>query len=295
MLSKKRILSAMVAAGRSFISPLSSFFLFADGSRAEPPIAPCEVQGYVYDAWLRTAEVAERLWGDRVLAGELREKAGELRERFNQDFWIEDRGCYVLALDKSGRKVDSLTSNMGQLLWSGIVPDERVGVIVRHLFDPDTLFSGWGVRTMAKADRGYNPIEYHNGTVWPHDNSLIAYGLYRYGYREEANRIASALLEAAACFGYTLPEVFAGYDRSETHFPVEYPTASRPQTWASGTIPLLVRAVLGLEPDPESKKLTVDPVLLEGMTGLRLTNISAFGKSFDVEAEGGEARVSVSG
>lgn len=272
----------------------SNSILFANGSRAEPPIALCEVQGYVYDAWLRTAEIASRLWDDEKLAGELREKAGELRERFTRDFWIEDRGCYALALDKGGRKVDSLTSNMGQLLWSGIVPEERVGVIVRHLFDPDTLFSGWGVRTMAKADRGYNPIEYHNGTGWPHDNSLITYGLFRCGYREEANRIVSALLEATACFGYTLPEVFAGYDRSETHFPVEYPTASRPQAWASGTIPLLVRAVLGLEPDPESRKLTVDPVLPEGMTSLRLTSIPAFGKSFDLEAEGGEARVSES-
>lgn len=187
------------------------------------------VQAYVYDAWLRTAELAENVWADKGLAADLRQRAEDLKARFNEDFWMEGRGYYALALDGNGRRVDSVASNAGHLLWSGIVPEERAGTLVRCLMDPDSLFSGWGIRTLSKEDGGYNPIEYHNGTVWPHDNSLIACGLYRYGYQVEAARVASTLLEAASHFDYRLPEVFVGYDRSETNFPVEYPTASSPQ------------------------------------------------------------------
>jgi len=256
--------------------------LFADGSLATGPISLCEVQGYVYAAWLRTAELAERVWQDNGLARELRNRAEDLEARFNEDFWMEDRGYYALALDGEGRKVDSITSNAGHLLWSGIVPEERAGAVVRRLMDPSALFSGWGVRTMSKEDGGYNPIEYHNGTVWPHDNSLIACGLYRYGYQTEAARLASALLDAASYFNYRLPEVFAGYDRSETDFPVEYPTASSPQAWASGTIPLLVRAMLGLKPDPLRRELATAPLLPREFSDLLIEGVPAFGKRFDV-------------
>src|SRR5207245_2169096 len=160
--------------------------------------------------------------------------------------WIEERGFYALALDGEKQRVDSLTSNVGHLLWSGIVPEDRAERLAEHLVG-DALFSGWGVRTMADGEAGYNPIRYHNGTVWPHDNSLIAHGLARYGFRDEAARISLATLEAATFFRYRLPEVFAGYRRTRTRFPVEYPTASSPQAWATGT-PLLILRVL-LEPE----------------------------------------------
>lgn len=256
--------------------------LFSDGTLAEGPIALCEVQGYVYDAWLRTAELAENVWADKGLAADLRQRAEDLKARFNEDFWMEGRGYYALALDGNGRRVDSVTSNAGHLLWSGIVPEERAGSLVRRLMDPDALFSGWGIRTLSKEDGGYNPIEYHNGTVWPHDNSLIACGLYRYGYQVEAARIASTFLEAASHFDYRLPEVFAGYDRSETNFPVEYPTASSPHAWASGTILLLVRAMLGIRPDPKTRSLTTAPLLPREFSDLRLEGVSAFGERFSV-------------
>jgi glycogen debranching enzyme len=221
---------------------------FADGTIANGPIATCEIQGYVYDAKVRTARLARDHWGDDELAARLEREAMELRERFNRDFWLEERGFYALALDGEKRPVDSITSNAGHLLWSGVVPDERAGLVAQHLVG-DALFSGWGVRTMADGEGGYNPIRYHNGTVWPHDNSLIAHGLARYGYRDEAAAIAVATLEAATYFRYRLPEVFAGYRRGRTSFPVEYPTASSPQAWATGTPLLLLRVLLGLEPD----------------------------------------------
>ena len=256
--------------------------LFSDGSLAEPPIALCEVQGYVYDAWLRSADLAQRVWGDEDLAGELRHRAKKLKERFDRDFWMEERNYYALALDGSGRRVDSITSNAGHLLWSGIVPEERSGALVRRLMSSKALFSGWGIRTMSIEDAGYNPIEYHNGTVWPHDNSLIAHGLYRYGYQTEVARIASALLDAAAYFNFRLPEVFAGYDRSETDIPVQYPTASSPQAWASGTIPLLVRTTLGVRPEPAKEELETASLLQREFSDLRLRGVPGFGKRFDL-------------
>jgi glycogen debranching enzyme len=146
----------------------------------------------------------------------------------------------------------------------------------------NALFSGWGIRTMSKEDAGYNPIEYHNGTIWPHDNSLIAHGLYRYGYQTEVARIASALLDAAAYFNFRLPEVFAGYDRSETDFPLQYPTASSPQAWASGTIPLLVRTTLGVRPEPAKSELETAPLLPREFSDLRVRGVPGFGKRFDL-------------
>jgi glycogen debranching enzyme len=242
--------------------------LFADGSKAAPPIATCEIQGYVYDAKRRCARLARDIWGDLALAERLEREAAELRRRFHEDFWIEDGGYYALALDGEKRKVDSLSSNIGHLLWSGIVDAEPAAEVAARLMG-DRLFSGWGVRTMAVGDVGYNPIEYHNGTVWPHDCSLIAHGLGRYGYRTEAARIAVALVEAGERFAYRLPEVFTGYSRSVTDFPVQYPTASRPQAWATGAPLLLIRTLLGLE--PEGDALAMDPWLPDriGRLGLR--------------------------
>ncbi len=255
--------------------------LFRDGSRAAPPIALCEVQGYVYDAFVRTAELAEKVWGDLGLARRLESEAAGLRERFEADFWMEARGYYALALDGSGRKVDSVTSNAGHLLWSGIVSRERARLIAKTLMDGG-LFGGWGIRTMADGEGGYDPESYHDGSVWPHDNSLIVQGLRRYGFREEVNHVGAALVDAARHFDYRLPEVFAGFQREEEGGPVEYPLSCSPQAWAAGTVPLLVRAILGVEPDPERQTLLSDPALPEGVEDTRLAGVPAFGERHDV-------------
>ena len=246
--------------------------LFADGSNSSLPRACCEIQGYVYDAKRRSARLAREVWGDPELADRLEREAADLKRRFTLDFWVADREYFALALDGEKRPVDSLTSNIGHLLWSGIVDDDKAEAVAAQLLGP-RLFSGWGVRTMAQGDGGYNPIGYHIGTVWPHDNSFIAAGLARYGYREEAARIASALIEAAEFFQYRLPEVFAGYERGATGFPVEYPTACSPQAWAAGAPLLFITTMLGLTPG----EVVTDPVLPAGVDRieLRLAHVDA--------------------
>jgi glycogen debranching enzyme len=249
---------------------------FADGRLAEPPIAPVEVQGYAYDAKRRAAELAREVWGEPELADRLETEAADLQRRFDKAYWTGEH--YALALDGEGAQVDSLCSNVGHLLWSGIVPEERVAAVVAALMG-DGLWSGWGVRTMSADAAAYNPLSYHNGTVWPHDNSLIAAGLARYGRWEEARRIARAMLEAAAFLDHELPEVFAGLPRAETPFPIAYPTAARPQAWAAGTPVLLLQLVTDGPPAPE------------WAGSLRLSGVRAFGRSWDIRLEGGEVRV----
>ena len=244
--------------------------LFADGTNSRLPRATCEIQGYVYDAKMRSARLAREFWNDPALAGRLEKEAAELKQKFNRDFWLKDREFFALAIDGDGRKVDSLTSNIGHLLWSGIVDKDKAEAVVHHLMGP-RLYSGWGVRTMAEGEGGYNPIGYHVGTVWPHDNSFIAMGLRRYGYREEAARVAMNMLEAATYFKGRLPEAFAGYPRELTEFPVEYPTACSPQAWASGAPLLLLRAILGLEADGDH--LVVDPAIPSMLGQLELLDI----------------------
>jgi glycogen debranching enzyme len=228
--------------------------VYPDGTLAPLPHATCEIQGYAYDARRRVARLARECWHDDTLADRLDREADALRKRFQESFWLADEGFYALARDGRGRPVPTLTSNIGHLLWSGIVPDEHVDQVVSHLMS-DAMFSGWGVRTMASGQQAYNPMEYHNGTVWPHDNSLIAMGLTRYGRHEEAARLAQAMLEAASYFQYRLPEVFLGAERKITGVPVAYPTACSPQAWASGTPLLLLRTMLGLEPGPDGLKV----------------------------------------
>jgi glycogen debranching enzyme len=266
---------------------------FHDGSLAQPPIAPVEVQGYVYDAKRRMADLAREVWRDRELAARLEREADELRDRFDKAFWIDDRGgYYALALDGEKRKVDALCSNIGHLLWSGIVPPHRVDAVVDRLMG-DELWSGWGVRTMSTGDAAYNPLSYHNGTVWPHDNSLIALGLGRYGRWAEAQRIIQRMLTAAGHFQYQLPEVFAGMRRSETPFPIAYPTAARPQAWAAGTPVLLLQVLLGLQPDrPRHSLVTIAPPDLPSWAGrIRLGGVRAFGRTWDVRLENGQVTV----
>ncbi|HXY86397.1 MAG TPA: glycogen debranching N-terminal domain-containing protein [Gaiellaceae bacterium] len=266
---------------------------FHDGTIARAPIAPCEVQGYVYDAKRRIAELSREVWRDRELSNRLDEDANRLRARFDEAFWVPDRGgFYALALDGEKRQVDSLCSNIGHLLWSGIVPPERIDAVVDRLMG-DELWSGWGVRTMSTADAAYNPLSYHTGTVWPHDNSLIAWGLARSGRWSEAQRIVQRMLTAAGHFDFQLPEVFAGMRRSETPFPIAYPTAARPQAWAAGTSVLLLRVLLGLEPDrPRHSLETLAPPDLPSWAGsIRLTGVRAFERMWDVRVEDGQVHV----
>jgi glycogen debranching enzyme len=220
---------------------------FANGQLARGPIATCEIQGYVYDAQRRSARLAREVWGDEALTQRLEQRAGDLRDRFRRDFWVHDRGCYALALDGDKRQVDSLTSNVGHLLWSGILDDGEAAITAERLLSEE-LYSGWGVRTLGTSEAGYNPLGYHTGTVWPHENSLIAAGLARYGHGEAAGRLACSILRAAPHFEHRLPEVFAGYSISDASVPVAFPTASRPQAWAAGTPLLLLSTLLDVHP-----------------------------------------------
>jgi glycogen debranching enzyme len=267
--------------------------VFRDGSLPRRPLALCEIQGYVYDAKLRLADIAGLVWDEPDLADRLRQEAEALSKRFNRDFWTDERGgFYVIGLDGEKNQVNSKTSNMGHLLWSGIVPDERAEDIVQQLF-AETMFTGWGIRTLSAENAGYNPIGYHRGTVWPHDNAIISAGLARYGFRDEANRLATAMFEASAFADYRLPEAFAGFPRSHGRFPVRYPTACSPQAWATAAPFLWLKTMLGME--PEDGKLVCDPRVPEEMGRVHLRGVHAFGKRFDVWGRGSSGEVAAAG
>ncbi|MDF5732441.1 MAG: amylo-alpha-1,6-glucosidase, partial [Rhizonema sp. PD38] len=247
--------------------------VYPDGSLVEPPIALCEVQGYVYDAWRRAADIYE-IWGEGDRAIALRKKAEDLYQRFNDRFWMEEEGFYCLGLDNKKQQIKSITSNPGHLLWSGIIPQERAEKLVQRLFQKD-MWCGWGIRTLSAQNPAYNPISYQLGSVWPHDNSIIAAGLKRYGYHEEVNRIAQGIFAAAGYFeAGRMPELFAGIERQDDSFPVPYPDANIPQAWAAGSIFLLLRSILGLEADAPQRRLKLQPVLPEWLPDLELTNLA---------------------
>jgi glycogen debranching enzyme len=210
------------------------------------------------------------VWHDPQYARTLEKQAADLKRRFNRDFWLEDDEYFAVALDADGRRVDSLTSNNGHLLWSGIIDKSKAKAVVRHLMS-DRLFSGWGVRTLAVGEGRYNPVGYHVGTVWPFDNSFIAWGLRRYGFKDEAARVAAGILEAAQFFNGRLPEAFGGYPRPMTKYPVQYPTACSPQAWSTGAPLLLLATMLGLEPVEDH--LVVDPALPQLVGRLELLDI----------------------
>ena len=243
---------------------------FKDGRLPGFPRATCEVQGYAYDAKVRGARLARMVWKDEAFATRLEREAADLKKRFNRDFWVKDGGYYALALDPDGNQVDSLSSNIGHLLWSGIVDEAKAKQVAEHLLGP-RMFTGWGVRTLAEGEGRYNPIGYHVGTVWPFDNSFIAWGLRRYGYKEGAAQIAAGILDAAEVFEGRLPEAFGGYDRDVTKYPVQYPTACSPQAWSTGAPLLLLRTMLGLEPIGDH--LIVDPALPTSIGHLELLDI----------------------
>jgi glycogen debranching enzyme len=256
---------------------------YRDGTLPGFPRATCELQGYAYDSKVRGARLARLVWKDPGLADRLEKEAEDLKRRFNRDFWVQDGEYFAIALDQDGRQVDTLTSNIGHLLWSGIVDKSKAKAIVGHLMGK-RLFSGWGVRTMAVGEARYNPIGYHVGTVWPFDNSFIAWGLRRYGYKEEAALIANGILDAAEFFAGRLPEAFGGYPRELTGYPVQYPTACSPQAWSTGAPLLLLRTMLGLEPVGEH--LIVDPALPEGIGHLELLDIPGRWGRIDAFARG---------
>ena len=243
---------------------------YRDGRLPGFPRATCELQGYAYDAKMRGARLARKFWNDPGYADDLERQAADLKRRFNRDFWIDDGQYYALALDADGAQVDALSSNIGHLLWSGIVDTDRAPAVVEHLLGP-RLFSGWGVRTLAEGEARYNPIGYHVGTIWPFDNSFIAWGLRRYGYKAEAARIAAGILDAADFYAGRLPEAFGGYERTLTKYPVQYPTACSPQAWSTGAPLLFLRTMLGL--DPVGDHLLVDPALPVGIGRIELLDI----------------------
>jgi len=241
-----------------------------DGAIPGFPRATCELQGYAYDAKMRGARLARLIWKDVALAEKLEADAADLKRRFNRDYWVPDDEYFALALDPDGNQVDALASNNGHLLWSGIVDRSKAKAVVRHLLGP-RLYSGWGIRTLAEGEGRYNPIGYHVGTVWPFDNSFIAWGLRRYGFKDEAAVVAAGILEAAEFFDGRLPEAFGGFERSVTMYPVQYPTACSPQAWSTGAPLLLLRTMLGLE--PEGDNLVVDAALPSTIGHLELLDI----------------------
>jgi glycogen debranching enzyme len=259
---------------------------FADGRAARPPIALAEVQGYVYAAYLARADLAEALGADPT---PWRDRAAELKRRFHEVFWLPSSGCYALALDGDKRPVDVVTSNAGHCLWTGIVDESVAGDVVRNLLSPE-MFTGFGLRTLATDASAYNPVSYHNGSVWPHDTVLGASGIARYGYREEAERVLAGLLDAAGAFGGRLPELFCGFDRTEIPVPVPYPTSCSPQAWAAGVPYELLRIAVGLAADVPRGLLSAMPAM--GVTGkVRIDGLRLGGRTVSLHADASEARL----
>jgi glycogen debranching enzyme len=264
---------------------------FADGTLAEPPIALCEVQGYVYSAYLARAHFAREAHDDE-LARHWAQKAASLKAAFNERFWLPEKGWFALGLDRDKRPIDALASNMGHCLWTGIIDEEKAPAVANHLLSPD-MFTGWGVRTLARSMGRYNPVSYHNGSVWPHDCAIIAAGLARYGFVHEAQILAQGLLSAADRFGGRLPELFCGFDRREFDDPVPYPTACSPQAWAAAAPVMMLRALLRLDPWIPSGELRVAPVVPSAYLPLRLDRVAMAGRRISVEV--GESGLRVDG
>jgi glycogen debranching enzyme len=257
---------------------------FADGSLAEPPIALCEVQAYVYDAYMARAWMAYDA-GDAPLAAELADRAAQLKARFNEQFWMPDRGYYAIALDGKKRQVDACASNMGHCLWVGLVDEDKAPLVTERLMSPE-MFSGWGVRTLGTDMGAYNPASYHNGSVWPHDNAVIAAGLMRYGFVEEAQRISTALLEAADYSEGRLPELFCGFSREQYSEPVPYPTACSPQAWAATSPIQLITSLMRYDAHVSRGGFWMDPALPPSYGDLHITNAPMAGGRVTIDIAG---------
>ena len=244
-----------------------------DGSIAEAPIALAEVQGYKYDAMFRTASLLRR-FGDAETADRLRREATELAKKFDKAFWLPEEDFYAMALDKDKKPLQVIASNAGHLLWSRIVPRDRARAVAERMMKDD-LFSGWGIRTLANSERIFNPLSYHRGSVWPHDNSLAAHGMALNDMRSQAAQVLTTLFNAALSFrDYRLPELFCGVQRGENDAPVHYPVSCSPQAWASGALFLLLVSVLGIRPSAPRKELNIiNPELPEWLEFLEIRNL----------------------
>jgi glycogen debranching enzyme len=255
--------------------------MYSDGTLVRGPKAMCELQGYVYDAWLRMAEIDDEL-GNKRRANRLRKKAALLFKNFNEVFWDEKSGFYAYALDGDKKKVLSVTSNVGQCLWSGIIAPKRAASVVKRLMQKD-MWSGWGIRTLSADHPSFNPYNYQTGAVWPHDNSLIALGMRRYGFDAEAAALARDISGAASHFLLNqLPELYAGLQRDPTGFPVQYLGANVPQAWAAGTPFALLQAMLGIQQDAPREKLYVDPALPAWLPDVTLIDLRLGRRRFDI-------------
>ena len=254
----------------------------ADGTLATPPIALVEVQGYVYLAKISMADLYEKT-GDHPAAARLRAEAEALRTRFERDFWLKEKDIYALALQSGQTPAAVISSNPGQMLWSRMVQPARAAKTAEQLMSPE-MFTGWGIRTLSSGERRYNPIGYHLGSVWPHDNSIIVAGFRAYGLDEPACSVFAGVLKAAMHFAhYRLPEVFAGYSKEEFPTPVRYPVACHPQAWASGAVPFMVESLLGLVPSAFDKKLQiVRPVLPKAVRHLELKGLRVGESTIDL-------------
>ena len=230
---------------------------FADGRSAQPPIALAEVQGYCYAAYRARAAFAREA-GDTPRARHWDGKAAQLKRAFNQAFWLPDQGWFAVALDRDKRPVDALTSNIGHCLWTGIADASKAVAVADRLLSGD-MFSGWGIRTLAMSMSAHNPMSYHNGSVWPHDNALCAAGLMRYGLTGHAQRVAQAIFDAAAHFGDRLPELFCGFPREEYPVPIPYPTSCSPQAWAAAAPLQLLTTLLRITPQPSAGRFWCAP------------------------------------
>lgn len=258
--------------------------IFPDATLAEPPIAIAEVQGYVYDAKRRIAQLCYlmdlRILGDRLIG-----EAAELKAQFNEAFWLEKEGFYALALDGNKRPVNTKTSNPGHCLWSGIIDEKRIPQVINGMMSHD-MFNGWGIRTLSSDSPVYNPLSYHNGTVWPHDNSIIAKGMADAGFKDEAVQIMDSLYSAALMFDYyRLPELFCGFGKaSDLDKPVPYPVACSPQSWAAGSIFLLLQNALGLIPDAPNHAIHVfQPMLPPWLDVVTLNNLRIGDSTVDLQ------------
>ncbi|MDR6558616.1 glycogen debranching enzyme [Arthrobacter pascens] len=256
---------------------------FADGTLAEPPIALCEVQAYVYVAYLSRAWLAYDA-GDTALGNELADRAAQLKRRFNEQFWIPERGYYAIALDGKKRQVDACASNMGHCLLQGLIDEDKAPQVAERLMSPE-MFSGWGVRTLGSDMGAYNPASYHNGSVWPHDNAIVAAGLLRYGFVAEAQRIATGMLDAAEHSDGRLPELFCGFSREQITAPVPYPTACSPQAWAATAPIQLVTSLMRYDPVVSAGGVWMDPVLPESFGDLHITNAPLGGGRITIDID----------
>ncbi len=265
---------------------------FGDTTLAEAPIALCEVQGYVYAAYQARAALAREA-GDHATDERCRRKAADLRERFNQDFWMEEQGIFALGLDADKRCIDAVASNAGHCLWTGIVEPERAARVADRLLRDD-MCSGWGIRTLASSMPAYNPVSYHNGSVWPHDNALSVAGLVRYGFVEHAHRVIEGQLAAAAAHGDRLPELFAGFGRDDLPVPGSYPSACSPQAWATAAPLLWLRSLLRLDPDAPRGLAWVAPDLPDSIRQLSVHGINIGNDRLDIDVEDGQTHVSAS-